>query len=164
MMSSSKTVDMSVERTKTMRKHTLQERSDPDDDLDSISKRCIQQSGERRAKSEGHLFSRVPEELVLQCPLAEKQSTGSSNTYLGQGHNGEEAECKPQACIPVEVVRDKAQGHEDEQNVEVGSKHNPSDGFGPRWFPLASLKECRHSVTKRLVILGPPIAQERDRF
>ena len=57
-------------------------------------------------------------------------------THLRKRHNGDEAEHKAQRSVPVQVVRDEAQGDEDEEHVEPGAQEEVLVGRDPPGLAL----------------------------
>jgi hypothetical protein len=60
---------------------------------------------------------------------AKKARQGVDRHYLGKGHDSNETEREPQGSIPVEMVRDKAEGDKHEQEVRPRSKEEISERF-----------------------------------
>ena len=59
-----------------------------------------------------------------------------SATHLGKGHDSDEAERESQRRVPVEVVRDEAQGHEDEQHIDPRAEPEVLVRLEPARFTL----------------------------
>lgn len=75
--------------------------------------------------------------------------SGVAMTYRGQGHDRDKAEGEPEGGIPVEEVREEAEGDEEEEDVDIGAKEKELVRLPPGGLPLGA--ECgREAPVERL--------------
>ena len=88
---------------------TLKERSDTDNNFNSIAKARVEQATKGVAELQAQLL----------CGLAEQSC---------KWHDSKETEAKSEACIPIKVMREEGERNEDEENVEPGVEEEEAVG------------------------------------
>ena len=70
--------------------------------------------------------------------------------YRSERHDGNETEGEAVRGIPVGVVRDRAERHKDEEDVEPRAKEEVSERVQPSWFSVGGwVGKCGHTLRER---------------